>query len=88
MNTKVLVKEIVDFLGDSLIGIKGAIDGVCVDNVADVEHCNETTLDWINPIKKEKQTIAETSKAKVVVADSGVEYSELMIQQGKTLLIS
>lgn len=87
MNKKVSVKDIVGFLGESLIGIVGETDGVYVDNVADVEHCNATTLDWVNPIKKDKQAIAENSKAKIVIVDPDINYSETMSQQDKTLLI-
>ena len=87
MNKNVSVKDLVGFLGESLISIVGKINGVYVDNVADVEHCNTTTLDWVNPIKKDKQAIAENSKAKVILVDSDINYSEILSQQDKILLI-
>jgi UDP-3-O-[3-hydroxymyristoyl] glucosamine N-acyltransferase len=55
--------------------------------VADMERVNETTLDWINPAKVNKQEISESSKAKVILVDCSVEYStELQILK-KVLLV-
>lgn len=69
---KVLVSSILNFLGDTVISVDGAIDGVFIDNLADVERVNETTLDWINPSRQNKQSIAETSKAYVLLVDETI----------------
>lgn len=69
---RVLVSSIVDYLGDTVLSIDGEIDGVFIDNLADVERVNETTLDWINPSKQNKQAIAESSKARVLLVDETI----------------
>ena len=85
---KILVKDIISFLGVNLLGIEGMVcDTDYVDNVADVSHANETTLDWINKSKKEKQEIAEGSVAKVILSTPEVIYSELLHKQTKILLV-
>ena len=81
------IQEIRAFLGDRLLDVKGRITEQYVDNVADADHVTSTTLDWINKSKKDKQAIAENSVAKVILADSTVEYSEKMSVQGKILLL-
>ena len=81
------IQEIKAFLGDRLLDVKGRITEQYVDNVADADHVTSTTLDWINKSKKDKQAIAENSVAKVILADSTVEYSEKMSVQGKILLL-
>lgn len=73
MKKKVIdVREIVSFLGNKVIGIYGEIEGVWIDNLADVERVNDTTLDWINPSKQNKQAIAEGSKARVLLVDETI----------------
>ena len=72
---------------EDLIKVFGDDTNVYVDNVADVEHVNETTLDWINPRRPNQQEIAESTPAKVMLASSSVEYSEAMKASGKVLLI-
>ncbi len=75
MNIKVnvSVKEIVDFLGNEIVSISGNVEGAYVDNLADVSHVEERTLDWINPSNNDKQIIAEQSKAKVLLVDENVK---------------
>lgn len=81
---KITVNTLLHFLGKNLISVEGPTEGVFVDNIADVEHTNEHTLDWINPNKQNKQTIAENSKAKVILVDEIVQYTDSM--KGKTLI--
>ena len=80
------IVEIVTFLGDRLLSVKGDYNGAFVDNVADADHVTETTLDWVNKSKKEKQFIAENSVAHVLLTDPSVEYSEALNSQKKVLL--
>ena len=78
---KIYVNEILQFLGDKVFQVYGSIDGVYIDNLAEVERVNETTLDWIKPSKPNKQEIAENSKARVLLVDSSV-----LPIEGKTLI--
>ena len=79
---KIFVKEILAFLGKQVIAVYGNTEGLFIDNLADVEHVCETTLDWINPSKTNKQRMVEGSKARVLLVDSSVEPVE-----GKTLIV-
>lgn len=83
---KVLVNEIISCLGDDIIGVFGDVNNVIIDNLADAQHVNETTLDWVNPSKRDKQSIAESSPAKVVLTDDSVAYDDIMRQKQKVLL--
>lgn len=85
-DVKVSVCEIIACLGDEIIGINGEIENVYIYNLADAQHVSEKTLDWVKPSNPDKQTIAETSPAKVVLADNSVLYSDQMDQQKKVLL--
>lgn len=87
MIKKVLLNDIVAFLSDSLLKIEGEHNNEYVDNVADIEHTNATTLDWINPTKNDKQSIAEESIAKVVIVDESIVYTQILSEQKKTLLV-
>lgn len=69
---KIYLNEIIDFLGEKVIRVDGNSDNTFIDNLADVERVNETTLDWINPSKTNKQDIAENSKAHVLLVDETI----------------
>lgn len=69
---RIEIKEILGFLAEGVIKIQGETKGIYIDNLAEVERVNETTLDWINPSKPNKQEIAESSKARVLLVDESV----------------
>lgn len=84
---KVNVQEIVDCLGDIVLGSHGAIQDAYIDNVADVLRVNATTLDWVNPAKPNKQEMAENSPAKTLLVDSTIVYSDVLKEKSKILLV-
>lgn len=63
------VQELIDCLGTQVLKVEGCYKDVFIDNLADINHVNQTTLDWINPAKTNKQEIAEKSKARVLLVD-------------------
>ena len=69
---RISVGEIISFLNDKVIKVDGDYNEVIIDNLAEVERVNKTTLDWINPSKPNKQEIAEISKARVLFVDKSV----------------
>lgn len=71
-NAKVKLSELLSFLGDEVIGVYGDTSEAYIDNLADVAHVNETTLDWVKPKTPDRQQIVENSKANVVLVDEGV----------------
>lgn len=76
------IDELISFLGDEVVRIYGDIHGVYIDNLADVERVNETTLDWIKPKNPNKQTIVEKSLAHVILVDE-----EIKPVQGKVFIV-
>lgn len=70
---RIELSEIVRFLGDRVLNISGSIEGVWIDNLTEVERVNKTTLDWINPLRPNKQQIAESSRANVMLVDTSVQ---------------
>ncbi len=88
MNKKIIsIQSIINLLEGTIIEVVGPVDGIYIDNIADVENTVETTLDWVNPVKKNKQQIAETSLAKVILVDNNVVYSDIMKRSEKTLIV-
>ena len=81
------IKSIVDFLGENLLRVEGPVDGVSIDNIPDASHVVESSLDWVNSSRDNKQEIAENSLAKVLVVGEAIEYSTLMAEKKKTLLV-
>lgn len=74
--------EIISFLDAKVIRVVGDKTDVYIDNLAEVERVNKTTLDWINPSKLNKQQIAEQSNARVMLVDPTIQPIE-----GKTLIV-
>ena len=64
---RIELEDILQFLGEKVLKVMGYIDGVYIDNLADVENVNETTLDWINEDNANKQKYAECSNARVIL---------------------
>jgi UDP-3-O-[3-hydroxymyristoyl] glucosamine N-acyltransferase len=84
---KLTIKDLTRFLGKNLIAVLGSNKDAYVDNLADVEHTNEHTLDWVMPNKTNKQEIVEASKAKCLLVDAAVLYTETLKEQGKVLMV-
>ena len=80
------VEKIIDFLGDEVVSVDGMTDGVTIDNLADVQHVIESTLDWIKPSNPQKQLLAEKSKAKVLLVDEMIEYTQSLVEKDKVLI--
>lgn len=78
---KVYIKDIIDYLGENVISVDGPVNGVFIDNLAEVERVNDTTLDWLKLSKSNKQGIAEQSKARVLLVDESI-----VPISGKTLI--
>lgn len=70
---KIFVKDIVSFLNEKVIKVDGEYHDSFIDNLAEVERVNNTTLDWINPSKPNKQEIAEASKSRVLLVDDSIK---------------
>ncbi len=79
------IKDILNFLADRVLGVDGLQEyekeTLFIDNLADVQHVNGTTLDWVNPAKENKQTIAQGSKARVLLVDEAIQ-----VIDGKVLI--
>lgn len=82
---RIYIKDILSFLGDKVLGIDGLQgnekDTLYIDNLADAQHINETTLDWVNPARENKQATVQGSKARVLLVDDTIQPIE-----GKVLL--
>lgn len=81
------LKQMIEFLSDKLLTVIGNQTNVYIDNLADVQNVTTTTLDWINPNKVDKQHIAECTKARVLLVDDSIQYTDTMQKQNKTLLV-
>lgn len=81
------VKSIVKLLGNHVLEVKGEIENIVIDNIANVENTNVTTLDWINPFKTEKEFLALHSPAKVIIVDPTVRYTDEIVAAHKTFIV-
>lgn len=84
---KIKVVEIVDFLSDYVINIFGDYQNKFVDNVSNIENANESTLDWVNITKQNKEEIIVNSKSSVFLVDPSVKYTTEMFEKQKILLV-
>lgn len=69
---RILLSDIISFLDDNVIKVIGDAKGLYIDNLADSSKINETSLDWINPAKQNKQEFANNSRAKVLLVDETI----------------
>lgn len=80
------LKEVLKILDTEVLDVFGSNEGF-IDNIADINHTNDKTLDWINPTRENKQEIVESSHARVILIDETVQYTEIIKDQGKTLIV-
>ena len=90
VSKKILLKDILSFLNGYIIKVDGLenddVNDIYVDNLADAQHTNKTTLDWINITNKSKQLIAENSIAKVLIVDPTIIYSNAIKKSQKIFI--
>lgn len=84
---KIAIQSIIDFLSEDLLSVYGRYYDRFVDNLADADHVNEYTLDWVNSSKTNKQEIAEGSKAHCLLVDDTLVYTSKLELQKKVLLV-
>lgn len=84
---RIEIEELIAFLKQELISIEGLQPDVFIDNLADADHVNEFSLDWINPSKADKQQKVENSKARCLLVDEEIVYSDILKEKGKILLV-
>lgn len=78
---EIKVKDIIDYLGQKVLHVYGEVGERTVNNITNVERVNEQSLDWVNSAKENKQSIAQGSKAKVLLVDDAI-----LPIQGKVLI--
>lgn len=83
----ITLNEIIAFLGKDLLSVYGLVGDAYIDNLADADHVNEHTLDWVASQKSNRQAIAEMSKAHCLLVDESIYYSDTLKNQRKTLLV-
>ena len=88
MNKEIALIDIITFLGAELNSVYGDPLGINIHHLKDPESVDEYTLDWINPLKLNKQQMVENSKAKAIIACRDIEFTPSMKQDGKVLLIA
>lgn len=81
------LNDLIYFLAEDIKQIFGNPNNLFVDNVANTDNINETSLDWINPEKDNKQEIAELSSAKVILVDSSLTFTHKLKSQNKVLIV-
>ena len=86
MKTIVYLIDIVRTLGDAVVKVEGEIEGKYIDNLSDPTLTTPTTLDWVKPTNKQKQTIAEDTIAQTILVDPEVAYTATMKEKNKTLI--
>lgn len=84
---KVNVVDIINYLSNEVLSVYGNTDSISIDNIPDASQVKESSLDWINSTRANKQSDAENSKAKVLVVDEAVDYSQTLKERGKILIV-
>jgi UDP-3-O-[3-hydroxymyristoyl] glucosamine N-acyltransferase len=86
MDKQIAVSEIINFLDYNVIHVFGNTENMYIKHLKPSQAVDENTLDWINSVKTDKQFIAESSKAKVILVDEEVKYTKKIQEQNKVLI--
>jgi len=82
----IAVSEVIHFIKFDIINVFGVIQNKFIKYLKPIDCVDEYTLDWISKHKNNKQQAAEQSKAKVILCDPSICFSEIIISQGKVLI--
>jgi UDP-3-O-[3-hydroxymyristoyl] glucosamine N-acyltransferase len=80
------VFEIIQYLDTEVINAFGDIDNVYVSKINPIELVDINTLDWISNLRKNKQEAAQNSKARVILCEKNIVYTEKIRSQSKVLI--
>jgi len=80
------LRQIIDKFSIHIDAVKGNYDTVHVKYLKPTSEVDEYTLDWISPLKKDVQKIAEASKARVIICSEEVAYNDILLSQNKVLI--
>lgn len=86
MKKNIELQKVIDFIKSDLLSVKGEKEGIFINCLKPSQFVDKYTLDWIHKTKKNKQEIAELSKATVILVDKDVKFSRKIKVQKKVLL--
>jgi UDP-3-O-[3-hydroxymyristoyl] glucosamine N-acyltransferase len=81
------LNEVINLLGIEIITIYGNPAGKQIKYLKDRESVDQYTLDWINPLRIDKQQIVESTPAFAIIVDTDIEYTNTMLKNQKVLLV-
>lgn len=83
----IYLDRILEVLGSDVLAVHGNTNDVYVDNLADSEHVTKTTLDWVKESNPHRQSVVESTCARVIIVGESVEYTDVIKEQGKVLVV-
>lgn len=86
MNKNISLDKIINFLDKDVIEVCGNTDNIFIKYLRPANKVDKYTLDWINSIKSNKQSITENSLAKVILVDETIQYTQELIDQKKVII--
>lgn len=83
----IYLDKILEILGCDVLAVHGNTNDVYVDSLADPKHVTKTTLDWVKESNPHRQSVVENTCARVVIVGESVEYTKIIKEQGKILIV-
>lgn len=84
---KVSLNEMLDVLRCDILETKGPRDReYMISNIAAPDQINGESLDWVKHTNPHKQAMVEASKARIILCDPEVQYTQTMEMSGKVLI--
>jgi UDP-3-O-[3-hydroxymyristoyl] glucosamine N-acyltransferase len=87
MIKKIKLKEIIEQTQDQILKIVGNQIDIEVSAPKDMENIDESSIDWVSTNCNEKQRRIESTPAKVIIIDCEIEYTQVLKNQNKVLII-
>ena len=87
MREKIKLEDIIEFLDTNVKQVFGNPENIFITNLNSSNNVDKHTLDWINPVKENKQSLALNTKARVIIVSKDVNYTSELKKQGKILIV-
>lgn len=87
MIANVELRVILEHFEAKIEKVYGMCGDIIVSHLADIDNVNEKTLDWVSLARVDKVRAIENSRAKVIVVGIDIEYTQLMKDQSKVVIV-
>ena len=81
------LKKIIDII-DSSYKVIGKTENILITNVKPINEADKESLVWVNPDRADKQKLVSNTKAKLILTNSSIDFTEKLLNEKCFIIVS